>query len=208
MRSDSNAYPESHPPTFGSYEAWKLDNTLCTDRSSRYGAYGFKDNANDQSQSRRRDFISWESVNWGKLQQQCLGRNTNRYRNFAGQKRISTLHKEQDIDTSKNEPTREEGTKYHPRTAVILRTWIGKEYSQDEILNVRAMIMELSLLSGAEYEVILLVDAKDTDLPPPSDFKGMKALKKEHIPEELRDLAVFFNTKILEDWYPKIDDHG
>lgn len=63
--------------------------------------------------------------------------------------------------------------------------------------------MELSLLSGAEYEVILLVDAKDTELPYPADLDSLK----KSLPLELRDLAVFFNSKILEDWYPMIGIH-
>lgn len=69
------------------------------------------------------------------------------------------------------------------------------------------MVMELSLLSGAEYEVIILVDAKDQILPNPMDNAAMDSLKKVYLPEELRGLAVFFNTKLLGDWYPTIDAH-
>jgi hypothetical protein len=97
-------------------------------------------------------------------------------------------------------------TRSHPRSAVILRSWLGKEYTDNDILNIRAMIMELSLLSGAEYEVILLIDAHDEILPDASDKKGMEELKQE-LPAELRGLAVYFNSQILEDWYPLIDAH-
>lgn len=69
------------------------------------------------------------------------------------------------------------------------------------------MIMELSLLSGAEYEAILLIDAKDEVLPDQMDNVTMGGFKEEYLPEELRGLAVFFNTKLLEDWYPTIDVH-
>ena len=69
------------------------------------------------------------------------------------------------------------------------------------------MVMELSLLSGAEYEAIILVDVKDQILPNPMDNAAMDSLKKECLPEELRGLAVFFNTKLLGDWYPTIDVH-
>ena len=96
---------------------------------------------------------------------------------------------------------------YHPRTAVILRSWIDKQYSQDEIYFIRSMIMELSLFSGAEYEVILLIDAKTHKLPKPADQVGMRKFKARYLPPELRDLAVFFNEQILKDWYPKIDIH-
>ena len=66
--------------------------------------------------------------------------------------------------------------------------------------------MELALLSGGEYEVILLVDAKNIELPHPTDKAGLDNLKKS-LPRELQDLAVFFNSEILKDWYPKIDVH-
>lgn len=69
------------------------------------------------------------------------------------------------------------------------------------------MIMELSLLSGAEHEVIILIDAKDEVLPDQMDNVAMGSFKEESLPEELRELAVFFNTKLLEDWYPTIDVH-
>jgi hypothetical protein len=35
----------------------------------------------------------------------------------------------------------------------------------------------------------------------------MDRFKKDNLPEELQDIAVFFNEKILADWYPKIDVH-
>ncbi|KZN93001.1 hypothetical protein EN45_031690 [Penicillium chrysogenum] len=81
------------------------------------------------------------------------------------------------------------------------------KYTTNDIHNIRAMVMELSLLSGAEYEVIILVDAKDQILPNPMDNAAMDSLKKVYLPEELRGLAVFFNTKLLGDWYPTIDAH-
>lgn len=81
------------------------------------------------------------------------------------------------------------------------------KYTTNDIHNIRAMIMELSLLSGAEYEAILLIDTKDEVLPDQMDNVAMGSFKEENLPEELRGLAVFFNTKLLEDWYPTIDVH-
>ncbi|KAJ5670293.1 uncharacterized protein N7477_005656 [Penicillium maclennaniae] len=52
-----------------------------------------------------------------------------------------------------------------PRTAVIMRTWLSKRCMDDDLHFIRAMIMELALHSGGEYEVVLLVDCKDTELP-------------------------------------------
>jgi hypothetical protein len=80
------------------------------------------------------------------------------------------------------------------------------EYTEDDLYYIRSIIMELSLLSGAEYEVIILVDTKDDEVPHPADKAGLDSLKSS-LPPELQDLAVFFNAKILEDWYSRIDIH-
>ena len=166
---------------------------------------------------------SWEGVNWGHLQQECLQRNADRYESSALQEKITFLHKDFDFDDEKikiekidvDQPEQPSGPskravtpEYHPRTAVIIRGWIGMDFSEDGVHNIRSMIMEMALFSGAEYEVIILIDAKDTELPAASDTDAMDAFKKEHLPEEFRDMAIFFNLKTLEDWYPKIEDHG
>lgn len=66
--------------------------------------------------------------------------------------------------------------------------------------------MELALHSGAEYEVFLLIHVRDDEMPIYSDAKTMEKLRKS-IPKEFRKLALFFNTKLLEAWYPKIAEH-
>ncbi|KAJ5901283.1 hypothetical protein N7504_007276 [Penicillium tannophilum] len=192
-----SSFPE---PVFGSYEAWNLDNSLCTDRYSQYSAYGYGDGNNE----------IWASVNLGNLQKDCLELNAERYHRHSPEKKALTLDKIHDVHENEDEPSTLDdsfGPDYHLRTAVILRSWINKVYTPNDIHFIRSMVMELSLLSGAEYEVILLVDSTGSELPSPEDQEGMDQFKKDHLPEELQDIAVFFNEKILADWYPKIDVH-
>jgi hypothetical protein len=190
-------------PVFGSYEAWNLDNSLCTDRYSQYGAYGYGNETRE----------IWANVNLGKLQQECLQRNAERYQYRNPAEKALTLDKIHDVyDVFENQDgiaAAEDNSSpdYHSRTAVILRSWINKVYTANDIHFIRSMVMELSLLSGAEYEVILLIDSTGTELPNPADLEGMDRFKKDNLPEELQDIAVFFNEKILADWYPKIDVH-
>ena len=145
-------------------------------------------------------------------QQDCLQRNVNRYRPFNIRAKSRTLHKHYNGGAGQERPGKDQDTnwsntaKFKPRTAVVLRSWLHRDYTDDDLYYIRSIIMELSLLSGAEYEVVLLVDAKDTELPDPSDREGLDDLKKG-LPKELQDLAVFFNSKILEEWYSKIDIH-
>ncbi|KAI3287700.1 hypothetical protein DTO002I6_7666 [Penicillium roqueforti] len=201
-------------PMFGSYEAWKLDQSLCTDRYSRYAPYGYADETDEADEDNKGNNVKWQDVNWATLQQDCLHRNENRYQPSKIGEKMWTLHKEHDKKTDEHRWSGEKmrtdrnnaSAILKSRTAVVLRTWLGREYTEDDFYYIRSMIMELSLLSGAEYEVVLLVDAKDIDLPHPADTVGLDSLKKS-LPRELQDLAVFFNAEILRDWYPKIDVH-
>ncbi|KAF4766646.1 hypothetical protein HAV15_010882 [Penicillium sp. str.  len=172
-------------PIFGSYEAWNLNRSICVDRNSRYAAYGYTETGNEGQ---------WQDVNWATLQQDCLQRNADRYQPSDIREKTSTLHREQDKGT--DEHTRREraetnrnntSASFKTRTAVVLRTWLDMEYTEDALYYIRSIIMELSLLSGAE--------------------QGGLGQSEKSLPGELQDLAVFFNAEILKDWYPKIDVH-
>ena len=67
--------------------------------------------------------------------------------------------------------------------------------------------MELSLFSGGEYEVFIMIDAQHTALPDVSDEDGVKRLMESHLPPELHNLVVYFNDEILRDWYPQLENH-
>jgi hypothetical protein len=66
--------------------------------------------------------------------------------------------------------------------------------------------MELSLHSGAEYEVFLLVHVLDDSISISSDA-DIQRLKESNIPEEFWGITVFFNNEMLRNWYPKIEEH-
>ncbi|OQE05441.1 hypothetical protein PENVUL_c024G04218 [Penicillium vulpinum] len=201
-------------PIFGSYESWNLNNSLCADRYSRYGAYGYlKGNKSTQIQDWQGKFgsneaaeIDWEKVNWANLQNECLKRNIVRYRTPRSEKKIFALYKSLDSDLQPREPLNET-SKTQPRTAVILRSWIGMKYTENDLYHIRSMIVELSLYSGAEYELILLIDCQGEELPKEADDAAWKKFHEKHLPQELRSLAVWFNADMLNDWYPGIDVH-
>jgi Protein of unknown function (DUF3405) len=80
-------------------------------------------------------------------------------------------------------------------------------FTSQDLQNIRAVVMELSLFSGGEYEVFIMIDAQDTVLPDISDEDGVKRLKESHLPPELHNLVVYFNDEILRDWYPQLENH-
>lgn len=75
--------------------------------------------------------------------------------------------------------------------------------------HVRSLIMELSLHSGAEYEVFLLTHVKDneTTLYGPDEGENVQKLKERYIPREFWGITIFFNEQTLESWYPMVDEH-
>ncbi|KAJ5779847.1 hypothetical protein N7457_007567 [Penicillium paradoxum] len=203
-------------PIFGSYDSWKLNNSLCADRYSRYGAYGYAE-SNETTRihgwqgtfgSNEAAEIDWEQVNWGDLQHDCLQRNIIRYRKEASERKISALYKSLELDLQEpREPLNDTKPSAHPRTAILLRSWIGMKYTENDLHHIRSMMMELSLYSGAEYELVLLIDCQDEKLPAETDMAAWKAFKQKHLPQELHGLAVWFNEEMLNDWYPDIDIH-
>jgi hypothetical protein len=192
-------------PAFGSYEAVSFDRSICTDRYSRYGAYGYGEREEGEVPGFQKPSpVAWDSVDWGALQTDCLQRNFRRYDRVYGL-RPWGLHREyEDLITSAR-PSEKSGSR--KRTAVLLRSWRGMKYTENDLQNIRALITELSLFSGAEYEVFLLIDYQDKSLPNPSDEAAVQKLKESTLPKELHGLAVFFNHKILKAWYPKLEEH-
>ncbi|CAI7631641.1 unnamed protein product [Penicillium discolor] len=100
-------------------------------------------------------------------------------------------------------------SRYKPRSAVILRAWHDMEWSENLKQNVRSLVTELSLHSGGEYQVFLLIHVKDESIPIyTDDDEVVKEIKARFIPHEFQDMAVLFNEKTLESWYPRVEEHS
>ena len=64
-KGKQSGFPES---SFGSYEAMGLDGDVCTDRYSRFGAYGFEEDHDDDIPGFiRPPLVSWLEVDWHDL---------------------------------------------------------------------------------------------------------------------------------------------
>jgi hypothetical protein len=85
-----------------------------------------------------------------------------------------------------------------PRTAVVVRTWDEYHYREEDILYLRSLISELSLGSGGEYEVHLLVQVKDTSLPIWADPGVYEKHLHDTVPEEFWGIATLWSeTQML-----------
>jgi hypothetical protein len=190
-----------------------LDGDVCTDRYSRFGAYGFDEDGEDKVPGfSRPPAVPWSRVDWYELQSLCLERNSGRYKssdvvNGSMRSPLSFDLPNAPHKTWESPPVTASNVKrFHPRTALLIRAWNGLTWKPHHREYLRALIMELSLHSGGEYQIFLLIHVKDDEMPIFSDTKTMNRLKSS-IPEEFRNMALFFNNKLLEAWYPKIEEH-
>ncbi|KAJ6004542.1 hypothetical protein N7522_006187 [Penicillium canescens] len=210
-KGQQTGFPE---PRFGSYEAMDLDGDVCTDRYSRFGAYGFDEDGEDEVPGfSRPPAVPWSRVDWYELQSLCLERNSGRYKssdvvNVSMRSPLSFDLPNAPHKTWESPPVTASNVKrFNPRTALLIRAWNGLIWKPHHREYLRALIMELSLHSGGEYQIFLLIHVKDDEMPIFSDTKTINRLKSS-IPEEFRNMALFFNNKLLEAWYPKIEEHS
>lgn len=198
-------------PMFGSHEALDLDMNVCADRCSRWTAYGH-DEEKGHTACPNSVSLNWDRVNWGKLQAQCAEENTNRYKHSVDLPHASLVRPGgwtapevgDHIDYS-IEAINQSKLQYHPRTAIVMRSWHNMRWTPNHRRYLRSMIMELSLHSGGEYQVFLMVDVKQ-----PLNFHdddAVRKLKKEFIPAEFHDITILFSEDVLAEWYPLIEDH-
>lgn len=97
--------------------------------------------------------------------------------------------------------------KYRQRNAILLRTYDKKDYTPDNMQHIRSLITELSLHSGAEYEVFLLVQIVDLDQHIFSDPAVYQKALDDYVPHEFHNISILFNVPLLEAWYPKAGKH-
>ncbi|KAL4757665.1 DUF3405 domain-containing protein [Aspergillus foveolatus] len=185
-------------PKYGSHEALGLDGYTGTTRASRLTAYGYSESGSNSTA----DSTVWDDVNWGTLQSECLQRNIDRYheQRRTPRPRILPLNPIRvDVPADDDEGISSPATK--KRTAVVLRAWHDIVWTENLKEHVRSLIVELSLHSGAEYEVFLLTHVKDNNLLLYSvDEAKIRALKEKFIPREFWDITVLFNERTLQSW--------
>ncbi|KOS20115.1 hypothetical protein ESCO_006146 [Escovopsis weberi] len=97
--------------------------------------------------------------------------------------------------------------KKEKRTAVLLRSYTGKTYTPNDMQTIRAMMNELTIRSGGEYEVFLLVHVKDQNLQPFASDEKYQEVLKAFIPREFHGITVLWNDKQVWEIYDKMTDN-
>jgi hypothetical protein len=179
----------------GSYKLLGLRDDVCWDRFGRFGPYGYgydkeigglglADRSEKFGSSKiweMQDKIDWRKINWGKLQSRCFEKNKRRFsvkaNEWAGKERVK-------------------------RNAYILRSYTGYKYDDHQLLTMRAMISELALKSGGEYDVHLLVQVKDESIPIYTDPDVYQETLEEYVPREFWNITTLWSEELMRLYYP------
>lgn len=210
-------------PLFGSHDLLNLRTDVCFDRYGRYGSYGLgyatdKGGSGlglhgDQSLTEpvwsASGYVNWSSINLGDAQIRCRDRNQKRFVPVASDHGSMTEFPEIDWQ------------QYHfpggdsviPRKAIILRGWTGLEYLPGLKIYIRSLVNELSLQSGGEYGVHLLVEVKEKNRTFWTSEEVYDEILAEYVPEEFRSMTTLWSQELMEIIYPgpfqpQFRDHG
>ncbi|KAI0021636.1 hypothetical protein F4780DRAFT_737149 [Xylariomycetidae sp. FL0641] len=180
-------------PYWGAYENLYMDPSRCFERFGRFGPYGYSYSPAEgglglSNHSARAgvaklegmfDKVDYRGINWGKAQKTCYEKNKKRFQSENSDRKDSVK-----------------------RTAFVLRTWTGYQYTDIQKLSIRAMINELSLKSGGEYDVHLLVHVKDDKIPIWASEEAYNETLRENVPEEFWDIATLWSEQLMRTYYP------
>ncbi|KAL2264810.1 hypothetical protein VTJ83DRAFT_7320 [Remersonia thermophila] len=83
-----------------------------------------------------------------------------------------------------------------PRTALLLRSYTGKIYTDNDKQVIRSLIAELNLRSGGEFTVYLFVQIRDNEHNLWTD-EGYQAALEAHVPAEFRSISVLWNDALI-----------
>ncbi|CAG9949639.1 unnamed protein product [Clonostachys rosea f. rosea IK726] len=192
--------PQNFPePSMGSYQALGIPDDVCFDRFGRYGPYGFGYSKREggsgvgqftESSGNERVWatsgkIDYNTVDWADAQDRCYEANKARF---------------QQVNPETNKLVPVKGKK--ARIAVVIRVYTGFEWTDLAILNFRALINELSLKSGGEYQVHFLLHVKDGDTPLWSDEATARRVVETNMPAEFRGMVTLWSEPQMALYYP------
>lgn len=199
-------------PALGSYDLLGIREDICYDRFGRYGPYGLgyslreggvgegMDTENEESHHvwEKTGKIDYHRVDWGNLQQRCF--ESNRQRFLAPEELDESVKYTSDKDSqSRLGPDSKQKI---GRIAVVIRTYVGFTWTHLAILNFRAMVSELSLRSGGEYDVHFLLHVKDNDVPIWADGETVQSILDMNMPGEFHSITTLWSEAQMRLLYP------
>ncbi|KAI9734136.1 MAG: hypothetical protein M1818_006660 [Claussenomyces sp. TS43310] len=228
-------YYEGRPQGFpkhimGSYDLLDLPEDVCFERYGRLGPYGhgyglrlggtgtgqFGDKEGSEAVWSEIHEVDYRKVDWAAAQKRCFEDNSARFQvdehehnAVASGKPAAALTRrdeERGAQSSKSANPTKPRKQHLSRTAVVVRLWDDYEYHEDGIMMLRALISELSLGSGGEYDIHLLVQVHNQSVAVWAD----KTIYDEHlrrsVPEEFRGIATLWSESQSILLYPGLEE--
>lgn len=207
----------------GSYEELGLRNDVCFERFGRLGPYGLgysqRRGGTGAGMEGDREGIEqvWASdpevdyrqVNWAEAMGRCLDKNqarfhkharpsSNSFQTMAMKKRApgtTAPYTRRNTTDNLQETPKSKHNKLISRTAVLIRTWWDYKYDDEDIMHLRALISELSLASGGEYQVHFLIHVKDDNKQIWADENVYEDVLKNALPAEFAGMGTLWSER-------------
>jgi len=197
-------------PQLGSYDLLGLRDDICWDRFGRLGPYGYgyepdegglglaekSEKAGVSKIWKQQPKIDYRNVNWGEAQRRCYEKNKRRFEP-EDDRPMSKASETNTIASRSDKPM-----KRVQRQAYILRAYTGYRWDDHQLLTMRAMITELALKSGGEYDVHLLVQVRDDSIPIWTDKDIYRRTVEENVPEEFWGITTLWSEELMRLYYP------
>lgn len=199
-------------PALGSYNLLGIRDDICYDRFGRYGPYGLgyalrdggvgegMDTENEGSEHvwKKSGKIDYHKMDWGKLQQDCFESNRERFLTADDDANADKFSNQKGSQSHLGGPSKQK----IGRIAVVIRTYVGFRWTHLAILNFRAMISELSLRSGGEYDIHFLLHVKDNELPIWADGETVQGILDMNMPGEFHTITTLWSEAQMKLLYP------
>ncbi|KAI9851508.1 MAG: hypothetical protein M1824_002618, partial [Vezdaea acicularis] len=227
--------PQGMPDAImGSHSVLGLRDDVCFERFGRLGPYGYGystrnggSGAGLHADSEGAEVV-WEEdvavdfrgVNWKEVQDRCISSNSHRFREKPAPPRNSyqfmpmgtgpPLEEEQSQKAPEmerratNQPSK--GSQHVPRTAVIIRTWSDYHYTTEDIIYIRSLISELSLLTGGEYTIHFLIHVRDNNAPIWVNPAVYARTLENALPREFAGMGTLWTEKQMDLLYGGLED--
>lgn len=228
--------PEGMPdPVIGSYDVLGLQNSGCFDRYGRLGPYGLGYtetyggtgtglDGEGREEALRGVWkgsleVDYTKVDWGTAQARCFQKNKHRFRetvvNKTSVSHVGAVGQRSEMVERRDALASGQAGDL-PRTAVLIRTWLGFEYDAEDIMYLRALINEISLQSGGEYTVHFLVHVKDDNILIWADEDIYQQTLDDALPAEFKGMGTLWSEKqmgliyggIAESMFRDLPVHG
>ncbi|KAH8893364.1 hypothetical protein GQ53DRAFT_780798 [Thozetella sp. PMI_491] len=197
-------------PVIGSYKLLGLRDDVCFDRFGRYGPYGLgysteaggveegMDTEKEGSEAvwKATGKIDYSRIDWAQAQDRCFEANKHRFVDLEAEDEKASFKGQRQQTALSHEKKKLE------RIAVVVRTYVGFQWTQHAILNFRAMISELAIRSGGEYHVHFLLHVRDNDAAIWADAEIAQRILDDNVPEEFHGLCTLWSEAQMKLLYP------